>query len=74
MAEDTIAITAPKFNLDFSNILSAITNLLLFNNNSSVSFGNISNYNWDFGDGQTINGVKKIHNTLILLLGPKPFS
>ncbi len=70
MAEDTIAITAPKFNLDFSNIFICYNKPITFNNNSSVSFGNISNYNWDFGDGQTINGVKNPQHTYSSF-GPK---
>ena len=58
MAEDTVNVNAPKFTVDFTNDFVCYKKPIIFNNNSSVTYGNIVNYLWDFGDGQTLNGVK----------------
>lgn len=57
-AEDTVLVVAPKFNLDFSNNFLCYNKPITFNNTSTVTVGNIANYNWNFGDGQTVNGIK----------------
>jgi gliding motility-associated-like protein len=70
MAEDTVNVNAPKFNLDVSNDFICFSKPITFNNTSSVTFGNIANYNWNFGDGQTINGIKSPQHTYTSF-GPK---
>lgn len=69
-AEDTVNVNAPVFNLNFTNDFICYTKTITFNNTSSVSFGTISGYNWNFGDGQTINGVKNPQHTYTQF-GPK---
>ena len=69
-AEDTVNVIAPKFNLDFSNSFLCYNKTVTFNNTSTITTGNIASYNWSFGDGQTVNGVKSpVH--IYTVLGPK---
>lgn len=57
-AEDTVNVNAPKFALNFTNDFLCYNKSITFNNTSSVSYGTIANYNWNFGDGQSANSVK----------------
>ena len=70
LAEDTVNVVAPKFNLNFTNDFVCYNKPVTFNNTSSITPGTITNYNWNFGDGQTINGVKNPIHTYDIF-GPK---
>lgn len=63
MAEDTVIVRAPKFNLNFTNDFLCYNKPITFNNTSTVSIGSITNYNWNFGDGQTANNIKSPTHT-----------
>ncbi len=63
VAEDTVNVVAPKFNLTFSNDFICYNKSITFSNSSTITTGSITNYNWIFGDGQTINGVKNPTHT-----------
>lgn len=69
-AEDTVNVNAPKFTLNFSNDFICFNKPILFNNTSTVTYGNIANYNWSFGDGQSANGIKSPTHTYAVF-GPK---
>lgn len=70
VAEDTVNVVAPKFNLNFSNSFLCFNKPIAFNNTSTISVGSITNYNWNFGDGQTVNNVKSPTHTYSIF-GPK---
>lgn len=70
VAEDTVNVNAPKFNLSFTNDFLCYNKAVNFNNTSTVSYGGIANYSWNFGDGQTLNGVKNPVHTFDAF-GPK---
>lgn len=69
-AEDTVIVSAPKFNLNFTNNFLCFEKPIVFNNTSTVSVGNIINYSWNFGDGQTANNIKNPTHTYNIF-GPK---
>ena len=70
VAEDTVVVRAPKLNLNFTNDFLCFNKPITFNNTSTITIGSIANYNWNFGDGQTINGVKNPSHTYNIF-GPK---
>lgn len=70
VAEDTVNVNAPKFTLNFTNDFICYNKSITFNNTSSVSYGTISAFNWVFGDGQNVNGVKNPSHTYSVF-GPK---
>ncbi len=70
VAEDTVNVNAPKFNLNFTNDFICYNKSIAFNNTSTVSNGIISNFTWNFGDGQNSNSVKNPLHTYTVF-GPK---
>ncbi|MFN8296511.1 MAG: PKD domain-containing protein [Chitinophagales bacterium] len=68
-AEDTVNVNAPKFNLNFTNDFLCYNKAINFNNTSTVSYGSITNYNWNFGDGQSAAIKNPTHTYTIF--GPK---
>jgi gliding motility-associated-like protein len=70
VAEDTVNVHAPKFTLNFLNDFLCYSKPVTFNNTSTVSYGSISSFNWNFGDGQSVNGIRNPVHTYSVL-GPK---
>lgn len=70
VAEDTVQVVAPKFILQFSNDFICYQKPIILNNTSTISQGSIANYHWNFGDGQTLNGIKNPTHTYTHF-GPK---
>jgi gliding motility-associated-like protein len=70
IAEDTVNVNAPKFTLNFTNDFICYNKPITFNNISSVSYGTVASFNWNFGDGQSVTGVKNPSHTYNIY-GPK---
>jgi PKD repeat protein len=68
-AEDTVNVIAQKFNLNFSNDFICFNRAVLFNNNSTINYGTITNYNWNFGDNET--SIIKSPTHTYTVFGPK---
>lgn len=69
VAEDTVNVFAPKFNLNFTNDFLCYNKAITFNNTSTVTYGSIVNYNWNFDDGQ--NAAVKNPTHTYTIFGPK---
>jgi gliding motility-associated-like protein len=68
-AEDTVNVIAQRFNLNFSNDFICFNRPVLFNNNSTINYGTITNYNWNFGDNET--SIIKSPTHTYTVFGPK---
>jgi gliding motility-associated-like protein len=68
-AEDTVNVNAQKMTLNFTNGFVCFNKELTFSNTSSINFGSIANYDWNFGDNTT-SGIKSPTHTYSVF-GPK---
>ena len=53
MAIDTANVAAQRMSLNFTNDFLCLNRPIIFNNTSTINFGSITNYTWNFGDNTT---------------------
>ncbi len=53
VAIDTANVAAQRMNLNFTNDFLCLNRPIIFNNTSTINFGSITNYTWNFGDNTT---------------------
>lgn len=69
VAIDTVNVNAQRMTLNFTNDFLCLNKPITFNNTSTINFGTITNYDWNFGDNTTAQTKSPTHTYNIF--GPK---